>query len=238
MVPALAPHKARLGHTDRNPRRAPLSLSSVTLGDECADSRDPVGAVTFPRSPLIASAQRRAPLRRCRGLTQCGGLPARSPGQADAARLRRGHQTWMEEAGVSDLLRSERMGHEVPGMRGAYGHVSPAMRADPKAMLQERWEMSCPYASAAIGSLDRPPSTLRPSGAATKIGFQNRTPPLPESGQTDQDRSTWPIRERLLLQVVAGRLHLWPIGSPAARHAPPDAMLPKHGHAAVPSHSG
>ena len=114
----------------------------------------------------------------------------------------------MEEAGISDLLRSERMGHEVPGMRGVYGHVSPAMRADLKAMLQERWDMSCPYASAAIGSLDRPPSTLRPSGAATKIGSQNWTPPLPEWGQTDQDRSTWPIRERLLLQVVAGRLHL------------------------------
>jgi hypothetical protein len=84
--------------------------------------------------------------------------------------------------------------------------------------------MSCPYASAAIGSLDRPPSTLRPSGAATKIGSQNWTPPLPEWGQTDQDRSPWPMRERLLLQVVAGRLHLWPIGSPAARHAPPDAI--------------
>jgi len=54
--------------------------------------------------------------------------------------LRHGHQTWLEEAGVSDLLRSERMGHEVPGMRGVYGHVSPAMRADLKALLQERWE--------------------------------------------------------------------------------------------------
>jgi len=56
--------------------------------------------------------------------------------------LRHGHQTWMEEAGVSDLLRSERMGHEVPGMRGVYGHVSPAMRADLKAMLQARWQAS------------------------------------------------------------------------------------------------
>jgi ferredoxin len=56
--------------------------------------------------------------------------------------LRHGHQTWMEEAGISDLLRSERMGHEVPGMRGVYGHVSPAMRADLKAVLQERWEAS------------------------------------------------------------------------------------------------
>lgn len=48
----------------------------------------------------------------------------------------------MEEAGISDLLRSERMGHEVPGMRGVCGHVSPAMRADLEAALQERWEAS------------------------------------------------------------------------------------------------
>jgi hypothetical protein len=48
----------------------------------------------------------------------------------------------MEEAGTGDLLRSERMGHEVPGMRGVYGHVSPAMRAELTAKLQERWEAS------------------------------------------------------------------------------------------------
>jgi hypothetical protein len=48
----------------------------------------------------------------------------------------------MEEAGISDLLRSERMGHEVPGMRGIYGHVTPAMRAALTTMLQERWEGS------------------------------------------------------------------------------------------------
>jgi hypothetical protein len=54
--------------------------------------------------------------------------------------LRHGHQTWLEEAGVSDLLRSERMGHEVPGMRGVYGHVTPAMRAYLTDVLQERWD--------------------------------------------------------------------------------------------------
>jgi integrase len=54
--------------------------------------------------------------------------------------LRHGHQTWLEEAGVSDLLRSERMGHEVPGMRGVYGHVTPAMRAYLTDVLQELWE--------------------------------------------------------------------------------------------------
>ena len=54
--------------------------------------------------------------------------------------LRHGHQTWMDEAGIPDVLKSERMGHEVPGMRGVYSHVSPSMRADLTAALQERWE--------------------------------------------------------------------------------------------------
>jgi hypothetical protein len=54
--------------------------------------------------------------------------------------LRHGHQTWMDEAGIPDVLKSERMGHELSGMRGVYSHVSPAMRADLKAALQERWQ--------------------------------------------------------------------------------------------------
>jgi hypothetical protein len=54
--------------------------------------------------------------------------------------MRHGHQTWMDEARIPDVLKSERMGHEVPGMRGVYGHVSPSMRADLTAALQERWE--------------------------------------------------------------------------------------------------
>jgi hypothetical protein len=32
--------------------------------------------------------------------------------------LRHGHQTWMDEDRIADVLKSERMGHEVPGMRG------------------------------------------------------------------------------------------------------------------------
>jgi hypothetical protein len=53
--------------------------------------------------------------------------------------LRHGHQTWMDEAGISYVLQSDRMGHEVPGMRGVYGHVSPAMRTALVAALQEMW---------------------------------------------------------------------------------------------------
>ena len=48
----------------------------------------------------------------------------------------------MDEDGIPEVLKTERMGHEMPGMHGVYGHVSPAMRADLKAALQERWESS------------------------------------------------------------------------------------------------
>jgi hypothetical protein len=53
-----------------------------------------------------------------------------------------GLQTWMNEDGIPEVLKTERMGHEMPGMHGVYGHVSPAMRANLKAALQTRWESS------------------------------------------------------------------------------------------------
>ena len=56
--------------------------------------------------------------------------------------LRHGLQVWMDEDGIPEVLKTERMGHEMPGMHGVYGHVSPAMRADLKAALQERWDTS------------------------------------------------------------------------------------------------
>ena len=56
--------------------------------------------------------------------------------------LRHGPRTWMDEDGIPEVLKTERMGHEMPGMHGVYGHVSPAMRADLKAALQERREAS------------------------------------------------------------------------------------------------
>ena len=100
--------------------------------------------------------------------------------------LRHGHQTWMEEAAISDLLRSERMGHEVPGMRGVYGHVSPAMRADLKAVLQERWESSLreraqlsarsivPVLDALLTTEWVPPTKIG-SDSAPRIGHQRAT---------------------------------------------------------------
>lgn len=46
----------------------------------------------------------------------------------------------MDEDQIADVLKSERLGHDEPGMRGVYGHVSPAMREELKATLQARWE--------------------------------------------------------------------------------------------------
>ena len=54
--------------------------------------------------------------------------------------LRHGLQTWMDEDGLPEVLKTERMGHELPGMHGVYGHVSPGMRAAFKDALQERWD--------------------------------------------------------------------------------------------------
>jgi len=55
---------------------------------------------------------------------------------------RHGHKVWMDEDQIADVLKSDRLGHDEPGMRGVYGHVSPAMREELKAALQARWEES------------------------------------------------------------------------------------------------
>jgi hypothetical protein len=60
------PGRQRLGHM-QSPRRAPLSLSSVTLGDDCAGERDPVHQRLSRGHPSSRPAQRAA-------------LPGLSPG--------------------------------------------------------------------------------------------------------------------------------------------------------------
>ena len=45
----------------------------------------------------------------------------------------------MDEDPVAHVMKAERMGHEVPGMRGVYNHVSTAMRAELTTALQVRW---------------------------------------------------------------------------------------------------
>src|SRR5690348_6028506 len=56
--------------------------------------------------------------------------------------LRHGLKVWMDEDQIPVVLKSERLGHDEPDMRGVYGHVSPAMREELKDVLQGRWEDS------------------------------------------------------------------------------------------------
>jgi hypothetical protein len=81
--------------------------------------------------------------------------------------LRHGHQTWLDDLGVQEMLKSERMGHEIPGMAGVYGHVMPEWRDRLRTQLQELWEASLhdrarlsPHS--AVGLVDK---LLAPHGA-------------------------------------------------------------------------
>lgn len=48
----------------------------------------------------------------------------------------------MAEDGIPDVLAEQRLGHEMPGMRGLYTHVSDRMREALVQALQARWEDS------------------------------------------------------------------------------------------------
>lgn len=48
----------------------------------------------------------------------------------------------MAEDGIPEILAEQRLGHQVPGMRGLYAHASDRMRDELKAALQTRWEDS------------------------------------------------------------------------------------------------
>jgi hypothetical protein len=87
----------------------------------------------------------------------------------DKARQQRadeGRPEWFgDEDQIPDVLKSERLGHDEPGMRG---HVSPTMREELKAALQARWEQSLRQRAAlspesAVPVLNRLLSTIRPT---------------------------------------------------------------------------
>lgn len=56
--------------------------------------------------------------------------------------LRHSHKTWMVEDGMPEILAEQRLGHDVPGMRGLYAHASQRMREELLTALQARWEQS------------------------------------------------------------------------------------------------
>ena len=91
------------------PRRLDgLVISHKSNGDRCP------GSGQVPGEDLAVASW--APL--IKGLTPHG--------------KRHGLKVWMDEDQIADVLKSERLGHDEPGMRGVYGHVSPAMRRRPE----------------------------------------------------------------------------------------------------------
>ena len=57
------------------------------------------------------------------------------------------------------------MGHQLHGMRRVCGNVSPALRAELKAMVHERWETSPVSERGYWFARSSRPAALRPSGA-------------------------------------------------------------------------
>lgn len=56
--------------------------------------------------------------------------------------LRHTHKTWMIEDDIPEIAQARRLGHRLPGVRGIYSHVTPAMIARITNRLQARWQAS------------------------------------------------------------------------------------------------
>ena len=63
-------------------------------------------------------------------------------GRADATRLAAQSQAWMTEDSIPEILTEQRLGHQVPGIRGLYAHASQRMRENLTTALQARWDGS------------------------------------------------------------------------------------------------
>jgi hypothetical protein len=46
----------------------------------------------------------------------------------------------MDEDGIVEVLKSQRLGHRLPGIRGVYAHVTPPMHTPLLEALQRRWD--------------------------------------------------------------------------------------------------
>jgi len=52
--------------------------------------------------------------------------------------LRHTHKTWFEDD-IPEIAQARRLGHRLPGVRGIYSHVTPAMQQRITGALQHRW---------------------------------------------------------------------------------------------------
>jgi hypothetical protein len=102
------------------------------------------------------------------------------------------------EDGIPEILAEQRLGHEVPGMRGLYAHASERMRDDLKHALQARWKDSL-RARAAIHA-DSPVPLLDEFLAPFRDrGRQESEPAAPR--ETDKQPTIPGDREKMISQI-------------------------------------
>jgi integrase len=54
--------------------------------------------------------------------------------------LRHTHKTWLIEDDIPEIAQATRLGHHIPGVRGIYSHVTPAMHQRTIDALEQRWQ--------------------------------------------------------------------------------------------------
>lgn len=65
--------------------------------------------------------------------------------------LRHSHKTWLIEDEIPEAAQAKRLGHRLPGIRGIYSHVSPAVEQRLVEALQRRWSRTAPQTPPATG---------------------------------------------------------------------------------------
>ena len=99
--------------------------------------------IGLERDLLLPQERARSlPRRRAARRRRAANLLAAGQGRAVAARPAARPQEWMIEDGIPEILAGQRLGHQVPGMRGLYAHASQQVREELTAALQARWDES------------------------------------------------------------------------------------------------
>lgn len=104
----------------------------------------------------------------------------------------------MAEEGTPEILAEQRLGHQVPGMRGLYAHVTDRMRAELIHALQNRWEESLEERAAIhprspVPILDELLTPLRTEKPSTRQS--------PTSRKTRRQHLSRGDREKLISQI-------------------------------------
>jgi hypothetical protein len=101
----------------------------------------------------------------------------------------------MAEEGTPEILAEQRLGHQVPGMRGLYTHVSERMRAELTQALQARWEESLKERAALS---PRSPVPLLDELLAAQAAENTETAHLTTPRQTCRLRPALRNREKMI----------------------------------------